>query len=83
MRIELTFLVREGDGSVVTPFAVGPGTWADDAFGEDVGELEGVRARLVSRAWLLRSKREGRIGDDPDDAAKDRADFLRLSAPEV
>lgn len=83
VRVELTFLVRGRDGGVVTPFGVGPGRWADDAFGDDVGELEGVRARLVSRAWLVRSKRDGRLGADPADEAKDRADFLRLSAPGV
>jgi hypothetical protein len=76
VRLELTYLVREG-GAVFTPLRDGRGAWSDDAFGTDVGELCGVRARLVSLAALARGKSSPR--DDPDEAAKDRADFERLT----
>jgi hypothetical protein len=81
VRLELTFLVREQDGSIAIPFRRGPGRWAEEAFGEDVGELGGVGARLISRTWLTRNKRDGR--GDPTDAAKDRADYERLARLEV
>jgi hypothetical protein len=81
VRLELTFLVRAQDGSIAIPFRHGPGRWAEEAFGDDVGELDGVGARLISRTWLMRNKRE--LRGDPADAAKDRADYERLSRREV
>jgi Aminoglycoside-2''-adenylyltransferase len=77
VRLELTFLVREDDGSVFIPLREGRARWDDEALGYDVGELRGVRARLVGLASLTRDKSSPR--DDPDEAAKDRADFARLS----
>jgi dihydrofolate reductase len=73
VRLELTYLVRRGDGSVVTPLRDFEAPWPDGAFGADTRELGGVRARLVSLDALTRGKSSAR--DDPDDAAKDAADF--------
>jgi hypothetical protein len=46
--------------------------------GDERGELEGVRARLIALEALRRGKSASR--DDPVDAAKDRADALVLDA---
>jgi aminoglycoside-2''-adenylyltransferase len=78
VRLELTFLVREG-GRVFTPLRHARAGWADGAFGDDVGELGGVRARLLARAALTRGKSSTR--PDPADAAKDRADHAALTRP--
>ena len=76
VRLELTFLVRQGD-DVLVPLRHGRGSWPKDTFGTDRRELQGTGARLVSLASLRESKSSGR--DDPDDAAKDRADVEELS----
>lgn len=77
VRLELTYLVRDGDGCIFTPLRHGRAVWSEEALASDVGVLRGVRARLVGRAPLMRSKSSPR--DDPEDAAKDRADFKQLS----
>ena len=77
VRLELTYLVRDDD-EVFTPLREGRGTWAPDALGSDVRGLDGVRTRLVALEALRRGKAKPR--DDPADAAKDRADFERLSS---
>jgi hypothetical protein len=77
VRLELTYLVRDGDGSVFTPLRHGRAQWSEDAIANDVGELRGVRARLVGLAPLRDGKSTPR--DDPEDAVKDRADFRQLS----
>ena len=77
VRLEITYLVREGD-DVFTPLRDGRGGWSTEALGSDVGELQGVRAHLVGLEALRRGKSQPR--DDPADAAKDRADFERLNA---
>ena len=77
VRLELTYLVRREDGTVVTPLRDFEATWPEGAFGADTRELGGVRARLVSLDALAEGKASPR--DDPDDAAKDRADFDVLS----
>jgi hypothetical protein len=51
-------------------------TWPSDAFGDDVRELGGVRARVVTRESLIADKSERR--DDPTTRAKDAADLRRL-----
>jgi hypothetical protein len=76
VRLELTYLVRADDGSVYIPLRDGRATWPDDAFGDDMLELEGTRARAVSLPALVQTKSTPR--DDPDDAPKDRADFDAL-----
>ena len=77
VRLELTYLVRDGDGRVFTPLRSGQAAWSEEAFADDVGELGGVRARLLGLAPLMHGKSSPR--DDPEEAAKDRADFTRLS----
>ncbi|HEX2051418.1 MAG TPA: hypothetical protein VHJ34_12435 [Actinomycetota bacterium] len=80
VRLELTYLVGDRDGAVFTPLRHGRASWPDGAFGDEVRELFGVRARVIGRAALARGKSSPR--DDPDDASKDRADFGVLSALE-
>src|SRR5687767_14805160 len=46
VRLELTYLVRDGDGSVFTPLRQGRAQWSEEALANDVGELRGVRAHL-------------------------------------
>ena len=77
VRLELTYLVRDANGRVFTPLRRGHAPWSPEALSNDVGELDGVRARLVALAPLTRGKSTAR--EDPDDAAKDVADFKRLS----
>jgi dihydrofolate reductase len=77
VRLELTYLVRRADGSVVTPLRDFEATWPEGAFGADTRELKGVHARIVGLDALASGKAAPR--DDPDDAAKDRADFDVLS----
>ncbi|HET9324804.1 MAG TPA: nucleotidyltransferase family protein [Gaiellaceae bacterium] len=74
VRLELAFLARDQDGHVYTPLREGRGNWPEGAFANDVGELEGVRARLISLRALKADKSE-RQGD----AAKDGVDMLTLS----
>lgn len=77
VRLELTYLERDGDGRVFTPLREGRATWPADAFGAEVRELRGVRSCLIARAALVATKSSPRA--DPEDAAKDRADFEWLS----
>jgi dihydrofolate reductase len=77
VRLELTFLVRGAGGRVVTPLRSFEAVWPDDAFGDAVAELEGVRAHLVGLEALARGKSTPR--EDPTEAARDRADFEVLS----
>jgi hypothetical protein len=76
VRLELTFLVRTG-GHTFIPLRSGPVEWLDDELAVVVRDLHGVRTSLVSLAPLTRGKSSPR--SDPDDAAKDRADFEQLS----
>ena len=78
VRLELTYLVRDEDGTVSTPLAAGPARWPPGTFAADVRELGGVSARVVALEALAQGKAYAR--DDPDDAAKDRADLTSLSA---
>jgi dihydrofolate reductase len=76
VRLELTFLVRDASGRIRTPLDAFEAVWPDGAFGQDVRELDGVRARLVSRAALTSGKATPR--DEPGDAAVDAADLAVL-----
>jgi len=76
VRLELTYLVRADDGSVFTPLRDGRGSWSDEALGSDVIELSGTLSRVVALTSLTRSKSSPRT--DPEDAAKDRADYRAL-----
>jgi hypothetical protein len=77
VRLELTYLVRDSHGTVYIPLRDGPATWSNRGDTNDVRELNGVRARLIGLSALTRGKSSPR--DDPEDAAKDRADFRALS----
>jgi hypothetical protein len=76
VRLELTFLVRDGE-QIFIPLREGRARWPEDALGEDIRELRGVRTRIIALDFLRRGK--GTPRDDPEDAVKDRADFERLS----
>jgi Aminoglycoside-2''-adenylyltransferase len=76
VRLELTYLVRDGEG-IYTPLRDGQAAWSKEAFADDVGDLRGVRSRLLGLAALMHGKSSPR--DDPEEAAKDRADLKRLS----
>ena len=62
---------------VYTPLREGRAAWPEEAFEDDVAELAGVRARVISLPALRADKAERR--DDPIVAAKDRADLATLS----
>jgi Aminoglycoside-2''-adenylyltransferase len=47
VRLELTYLIRHPDGGIFTPLRRGRGEWPKEALADDVGELFGVRSRLV------------------------------------
>jgi hypothetical protein len=72
VRLELAFLARAEDGQVYTPLKEGRSAWPDEAFADDVAELKGVRARVITLHALRADKSETR--DDPVVAAKGRAD---------
>jgi hypothetical protein len=77
VRLELAFLARAGDAQVYTPVREGRAAWPNKAFEDDVAELNGVRARVISLHALRDDKSEHR--DDPRVAAKDRTDMATLS----
>jgi Aminoglycoside-2''-adenylyltransferase len=77
VRLEFMYLVRGDDGRIFTPMRHGQVAWSEEALADDVRELNGVRARLIALAPLMRAKSTPR--DDPEEAAKDRADFRELS----
>jgi Aminoglycoside-2''-adenylyltransferase len=77
VRLELAFLACGADGQVYTPLREGRAAWPDEAFENDVAELRGVRAKVISLRALKAEKSETR--DDALVAAKDRADLASLS----
>lgn len=77
VRVELTFLVRDDAGRILVPLREQNVLWSEKPFGNEMRELRGVRARVITLPALRTGKASPR--DDPDDAAKDRADFNALS----
>jgi hypothetical protein len=77
VRLELTFLTRDGDGRIATPLKEGSALWPEGTFGNEVRTLGVTRSRIVGLASLMEGKSSPR--EDPEDAAKDRADFSRLN----
>jgi hypothetical protein len=75
--LELTFVEPREDGSVVIPFADREVVWTTQPFGDERRTLQGVRARVIPLEVLRRGKERPR--DEPDDAAKDAADFAALA----
>ncbi|HEX3461612.1 MAG TPA: hypothetical protein VHT49_11955 [Acidimicrobiales bacterium] len=77
MHLDLTYLARDdATGVVYTPLLQGRGDWPEGAFDEDVKELDGVLAHVVSLPSLIADKSE--IRDEPSTASKDRADVAVL-----
>jgi hypothetical protein len=81
VRLEVAFLARDTSGVIYTPLEQGRGTWPEGSFGDDVAELRGVRARVISLGALKADKSEAH--DDPHVAAKDRADLPTLAASQA
>jgi hypothetical protein len=77
VRLDLAFLARGDDGLVYTPLRAGRASWPEGAFGSDVSELVGARARIIALG-ALRADKSGRH-DDPAVNAKDRADLAALA----
>jgi aminoglycoside-2''-adenylyltransferase len=76
VRLELTYLTGNADSEVFIPLRDGPVPWAKESFADDVRELAGVRARVITLASLRSMKSWPR--DDPEETAKDRADLAAL-----
>jgi hypothetical protein len=76
VHLELAFFVRAGDGRVYTPVE-GRAGWPDAAFEDDLAELLGGRARVMSLRALKTDKAE--IRDDSNVAAKHRVDLRTLA----
>jgi hypothetical protein len=79
VRLEVAFLARDERGQVYTPLENGRGEWPADSFGEEVAQLRGVHARVVSRESLIADK--SIVRSDTVTAAKDRADLVTLLSP--
>jgi len=80
VRLELAFLARTEDGQVYTPLREGRGAWPDEAFEQDVAELLGVPAKVISLRALKADKSEAH--GEALVAAKERADLATLSRVE-
>jgi hypothetical protein len=78
VRVELTFLARDGAGAIYTPLTDGRGDWPHGSFGKDTAQLDGVQARVVALASLIEDKSGPR--DDPATAEKDQADVALLTS---
>ena len=77
VRFEVAFLARDDDGRVYTPLREGRASWAEGAFGDDVAELRGIRARVISLQSLIAEKSVAH--DDHQATAKDQADLATLA----
>src|SRR5439155_4529392 len=60
VRLELAFLARSEGGQVYTPLREGRAAWPDETFENDVAELLGVRANIISLRALKADKAETR-----------------------
>jgi dihydrofolate reductase len=78
VRLELTYLVRHDDGSIITPLRDLEARWPKGAFADETRSLGAVSAQVISLPALALGKSSSR--DDPGDAAKDDADAEILSA---
>jgi hypothetical protein len=77
VRLELALLAGDEAGTVYTPLRQGRGEWPAGSFGDTRAEVDGVRARVVSRTSLIEDKSGPR--QDPTVRAKDRADVALLT----
>ena len=78
VRLELTYLVRRADGSVVIPLRDFEARCPEGAFEDDERSFGGVSARVMGLAALKEAKSS--VRDDPWDATKDLADSDVLAA---
>jgi Aminoglycoside-2''-adenylyltransferase len=76
VRLEFTFLERDGE-AIITLLKNGRIDWPREAFADDFLELHDVRSRVIAREHLAGMK--SFVRDDPNDAAKDRADRAALA----
>ena len=74
--MDLAYLERDDMGMTFTPVRDGRAEWPKEAFATVEATLQGIRARVISRAALIAEKAPER--DDPATAAKDRADVASL-----
>jgi len=77
VRLELTYLTCDETLRVFVPLREHSVLWSEDPLGNEVRELLSVRARVLPLALLRSDKSLPR--PEPDDAAKDRADFEALA----
>ncbi len=83
-RLDLAFLVRDDEGVVYTPLVEGRGAWPTGSFGDDVRELDGIVARVVTLSSLIEDKSQSH-GREQSATSKDRADvavLMQLSSEE-
>jgi len=78
VRLELTYLTSDDAGRVLIPLRQQSVLFSENSLGDQECDLLGVRSRVLGLALLKSGKSSAR--DDPDDAAKDRADFRMLSS---
>jgi aminoglycoside-2''-adenylyltransferase len=78
VRLELTYLTSDDAGRVFVPLRDRSALWSEEPLGDDERDLLGVRSRVLGLPLLKHGKSSAR--DDPDEAAKDRADFQALSS---
>ena len=57
VRLDLAFLERGDNGLVCTPLREGSASWPQGAFGGDVSELLGARARIITLGALRTDNR--------------------------
>jgi len=77
VRAEVALLARDEDGTIYTPLEDGRGAWPRRCFGDDVGQLEDIRARVIGRDALVEEKSAGYGGWEAK--AKDRIDVAVLT----
>jgi hypothetical protein len=77
IRLEVAYLARDESGRIFTPLRNGRGEWPDNAFGDDILQLLGVRARVIRLAALINDKSV--VREDPSTTAKDHADLQSLA----
>jgi len=78
VRLEVTLLARDSDGTVYTPAEPERGVWPKGSFGDDRSQIGDTRASVVGIDSLLIDKSQPH-GDAISDE-KDRADVVALRA---
>jgi hypothetical protein len=76
--VELAVLAQNDTGTIYTPLGDGQGDWPAGSFADDIAEVNGVHARVVSLASLIEDK--SGVRDDPAATANDQADVALLTS---